>query len=541
MKTYDYIIIGAGSAGCVLANRLSEDPAVSVLLLEAGKADKSWKIHMPTALAYNLCNDTYNWYYHTEPQTQMNNRRLYWPRGKVLGGSSSLNAMVYVRGNRLDYDRWQTEGAEGWSYKDVLPYFKKAENYEAGANEFRGDGGLLHVRKGACSNPLYQAFIKAGQQAGYPYNADMNGQSQEGIGPLDMTIHQGRRWSSATAYLKPARKRPNLTIMTHSHALKIIIENKKAKAVDIAQGKRLKTIHAHQEILLCAGALNSPQLLMLSGIGDAKELCKLQIPVHQHLPGVGKNLQDHLEIYIQQQCLQPITLYSQQIPPWKQWIGLRWFLAKSGLAASSHLEAGGFVCSEPAIAHPNIQYHFLPSMVIDHGRKKATQEAYQVHVGPLRPTSTGFIQLKSKNPFDYPLIEPNYLQTEHDRKEMRDAVKLSREIFSQDAFKPFRGKEIQPGPKVQTDKDIDSFVQAQADSAYHPSCTCKMGKDAMAVVDNNGCVYGIDGLRVVDASIMPSIISGNLNAAVIMMAEKIADAISKTPVIPVSEKAREIN
>lgn len=525
MEGYDYIIVGAGSAGCVLAHRLSEDPMVKVLLLEAGRRDNTWKIHMPTALAYNLCDDKYNWYYHTEPQQHMNGRRLYWPRGKVLGGSSSLNAMVYVRGHRLDFDRWQQEGAEGWSYEDVLPYFKHAESYQRGGSHFRGDEGLLHVSQGRCENPLYRAFIDAGAQAGYPYNDDMNGECQEGFGPLDMTIHRGRRWSSATAYLKPAKKRKNLTVLTEAHALKVNIEKGRAKSLDIAHRRKLKTVFAEQEIIVCGGAINSPQLLMLSGIGDANELSKLGIDVIQDLPGVGKNLQDHLEVYIQQQCLQPLTLYSQQLAPWKQWVGIRWFLSKSGLATSSHLEAGGFIKSDPSVIHPDIQYHFLPSMVIDHGRVQVNEEAYQVHVGTMRPTSRGYINLKSNNPFEHPILQPNYLQTEKDIKDMRACVRLSRDIFAQEAFTPYRGRELQPGLDVNTDKDIDNFVRAKADSAYHPSCTCKMGVDEMAVVDPQTRVYGVDNLRVVDASIMPSMISGNLNATTIMMAEKAADMI----------------
>jgi choline dehydrogenase len=526
MADYDYIIVGGGSAGCVLANRLSADPSIRVLLLEAGPRDLTWKIHMPAALVYNLTDTRYNWYYETEPQEHMNRRRMYWPRGKVLGGSSSLNAMVYVRGHALDYDRWAREtGAEHWSYAHVLPYFKRAETSDRGGDAYRGDGGPLHVSKGRCQNPLFGAFIEAGQQAGYPYTADMNGYQQEGFGPMDMTIHRGRRWSAAVAYLWPVRKRKNLTIQTRAMSTRVLFEGRRAVGVEFEQRGRVREARAEREVIVSGGAINSPQLLMLSGVGDADHLRSVDVPLVHHLPGVGQNLQDHLELYVQHESTQPITLYRATKLPQMTLIGMRWFMFQSGWGASAHLEAGGFVRSRPDVPHPDIQFHFLPSAVNDHGRIPPDRHAYQVHAGTMRETSVGWIRLKSNDLRRHPLIQPNYLQTEQDRIDMRQCVKISREIFAQKAFDPFRGPEFQPGPDVKTDAEIDAFVRAKADSAYHPSCTCKMGQDEMAVVDPELRVRGLEGLRVVDASIMPSIVSGNLNAPTIMLAEKAADMI----------------
>jgi choline dehydrogenase len=523
---YDYIVVGGGSAGCVLANRLSADPAIRVLLIEAGPRDRTWKIHMPAALTYNLRDTRYNWFYETEPQPHMDGRRLYWPRGRVLGGSSSLNAMVYVRGHACDYDRWAREtGFEHWSHAHVLPYFKRAETRQKGGDAYRGDSGPLHVSTASCENPLFGAFLEAGRQAGYPSTADMNGFQQEGFGPMDMTIHRGRRWSTSVAYLRPARRRKNLVVEVGATATRILFEGTRAVGVEFGQRGRLAQARAEREVILAGGAINSPQLLMLSGVGNAEALRALGIPLVKHLPGVGRNLQDHLELYVQHACTEPITLFSATKLPAMLAIGLRWFLLRSGPGASSHLEAGGFVRSRPDVRHPDIQYHFLPSAVRDHGRIPPDRHAFQVHVGTLRATSAGWIELRSADPRQHPLIQPNYLATEQDRTDLRVCVKLARELFAQKAFDRYRGPELQPGNQVNTDVEIDAFVRTKAESAYHPSCTCRMGQDELAVVDGELRVRGVEALRVVDASIMPSIVSGNLNAPTIMIAEKAADMI----------------
>ena len=526
-QSFDYVIVGAGSAGCVLADRLSADGAARVLLLEYGGSDRSIFIQMPSALSIPMNMLRYNWFYHTEPEPGLGGRSLHTPRGKVLGGSSSINGLVYIRGNPLDFERWAQEGAAGWGYRDVLPYFRRAETREEGADRYRGGAGPLQTRYGTLNNPLHAAWLAAAAQAGYPHSKDVNGFQQEGFGRMDMTVGAGRRCSAANAYLRPALKRRNLQLITHALATRVVLEGRRAVGLEYRHGGATHSVRIGRELIICAGPINSPQLLKLSGIGPAAELKAHGIEVRHDLPGVGENLQDHLEFYFQVACTQPVSLYSS-INLWSRaLIGARWLLRKDGLGATNHFESCGFIRSRTGIKFPDIQYHFLPMAVAYDGSTLAQEHGFQAHVGPMRSKSRGWVRLASANPLDKPRVMFNYLSHADDITEMRACVRLTREIFAQPAFDQYRGREIQPGADVQTDAQIDEFARSKVESAYHPSCSCKMGgnDDPLAVVDPQAKVHGLEGLRIVDSSIMPSITTGNLNAPTIMLAEKAADHI----------------
>lgn len=530
-ETFDYVIVGAGSAGCVLANRLSADGKTRVLVLEYGGSDRSVFIQMPGALFIPLNRPRYNWGYVSEPEPYLDNRRINTPRGKVLGGSSAINGLVYIRGNPRDFDRWEEEGARSWAYRDVLPYFRRAETRAEGGDEYRGSSGPLHTRYGRMRNPLYRAFIDAAREAGYPETADVNGYQQEGFGRFDMTVHHGRRWSAASAYLRPAMRRENVAVRTHALATRIVFDGRRATGVGYLREGVEQVAHASREVIVSGGAINSPQLLKLSGIGPGAELQAAGIPVVHEAPGVGENLQDHLEFYFQVASKEPVTLFSSTGLVSRAMVGLHWMLKADGLGASNHFEAGGFIRSRPGIEYPDLQFHFLPLAISYDGSGLAREHGFQAHVGPMRSKSRGSVRLKSPDPRAKPIIRFNYMSHPDDWTEMRAAVRLAREIFAQAPFDRYRGREIQPGADVTSDAAIDAFIRARAESAYHPSCTCRMGRrdDPFAVVDPEARVIGLERLRVADASIMPSITTGNLNAPTIMIGEKVADMVLGRP------------
>ncbi|MEU4523258.1 choline dehydrogenase [Amycolatopsis sp. NPDC024027] len=545
-ETYDFVIVGGGSAGCALANRLSADPANKVLVLEAGRSDFKWDvfIHMPAALTFPIGSKFYDWGYRSEPEPYMNRRRIYHARGKVLGGSSSINGMIFQRGNPMDYERWGADpGMSTWDYAHCLPYFNRMENCLADddprssnstVGQWRGHDGPLELERGPASNPLFKAFFDAAEEAGYPRTDDVNGYRQEGFAAFDRNVRKGRRLSAAGAYLHPVMDRPNLTVKTRAFVSQILFDGTRAVGVEYAQGRGVPAEVYGKEIILCGGAINTPQLLQLSGVGNAADLEKLGIDVVKDLPGVGENLQDHLEVYIQYTCKQPVSM-QPSLAKWKRpYIGAQWLFLRSGPAATNHFEGGGFVRSNDEVKYPNLMFHFLPVAIRYDGSAPTEGHGYQVHVGPMYADTRGSVKITSTDPRQHPAIKFNYLSTENDRREWVEAVRVARKILNQPALEPYNGGEISPGPRVDTDQEILDWVAKDAETALHPSCTTKMGVDDMSVVDPQTMrVHGTEGLRVVDASVMPYITNGNIYAPVMMTAEKAADLIlGNTPLAP---------
>jgi choline dehydrogenase len=538
----DFVIIGSGSAGSAMAYRLSEDGKHSVTVVEFGGTDIGPFIQMPAALSFPMNMSTYDWGFTSEPEPHLGGRRLVTPRGKVIGGSSSINGMVYVRGHAHDFDHWAESGAAGWSYADVLPYFKRMEHSHGGEAGWRGTNGPMHVQRGRRDNPLFHAFVDAGKQAGFEITEDYNGSKQEGFGAMEQTIYKGRRWSTANAYLRPALKRQNVNLV-NGFARRIVVENQRAVGVEITRRGKTETILARREVIVAASSINSPKLLMLSGIGPAAHLREHGIEVVANRAGVGQNLQDHMEVYIQQESLKPITLNSRLGLFSKAMIGAQWLLFKTGHGATNHFESAAFVRSKPGIDYPDIQYHFLPAAIRYDGKAAVKGHGFQAHVGPMRSKSRGSVTLRSADPFEKPRIVFNYMSHPDDWTDFRHAVRLTREIFGQAALDPYRGREISPGDHVQSDEEIDAFIREHAESAFHPCGTCKMGSanDPAAVVDPQCRVIGVEGLRVADSSIFPRVTNGNLNAPSIMTGEKAADHILGRDPLPRSNQEPWIN
>ena len=534
-RRYDYVIVGGGSAGCALANRLSADPSTRVLVLEAGRPDYAWDvyIHMPAALSFPIGNRFYDWKYESEPEPNMKGRRIYHARGRVLGGSSSINGMIFQRGNPLDYERWAADpGMASWDYAHCLPYFKRMETCTAGADDYRGGDGPLVLERGAATNPLFTAFFLAVQQAGHRLIEDVNGYRQEGFGAFDRTIRRGRRLSAAGAYLHPVESRPNLEVRCRAFVSRILFDGRRACGVEVEERGRSRTIDA-DEVILCGGAINSPQLLQLSGVGNPRELQELGIDVVHDLPGVGENLQDHLEVYVQYESKRPVS-----VAPALKWrnrpaVAFKWLFLRSGPGATNHFEGGGFVRSNEDVEYPNLMFHFLP-LAIRYDGSAPKGHGYQVHVGPMYSDARGSIKIRSRDPREHPALRFNYLSTDQDRREWVEAVRCARKILKQPAFDRFNAGELSPGPEVESDEEILDWVARDAETALHPSCTCRMGTDRMAVVDPGTLrVHGLDGIRVVDASVMPYVTNGNIYAPVMMIAEKAADLVlGKTPLAP---------